>query len=203
MKEKKQIAVIVDGKKYEYLKSKHDGATKTCEDCALREMCNDYEDGIICGAFGIDSDSSSNFQYVGEEIPADEPNWNFKRITEKQSYDDYQERSTTANDRGEQLAWAFIIMLTGMLIANHGYLEYYVGAACGLAYLLLSMLQSAWQTIAIWIIKNRIKRDNLTIEDYPEWVGGWAWVFWYLKIGLLAIGTIYVAWRFISPLFNL
>jgi len=73
MKEKKQIAVIVDGKKYEYLNSKHDGATKTCEDCALREMCNDYEDGIICGAFGIDSDSSSNFQYVGEEIPADEP----------------------------------------------------------------------------------------------------------------------------------
>ena len=65
------------------------------------------------------------------------------------------------------------------------------------------MLQSAWQTIAIWIIKNRIKRDNLTIEDYPEWVGGWAWVFWYTKIGLLTIGTIYVAYRFVSPLFDL
>ena len=196
--EKKEIAIVVDGKKYEYLKSKHDGATKTCEDCALRGMCNDYEDGIICGALGVDSDSSSNFQLVGDATPA-EP----QTVTEEKAYDDYQERSTTANDRGEQLAWAFIVLLAGMMIGNHGYLEYYVGAACGLAYLLLSMIQSAWQTIAIWIVKNRIKRDNLTIEDYPEWVGGWAWVFWYLKIGLLAIGTIYVAYRFVSPLFDL
>ena len=194
----KEIAIVIDGKKYEYLKSKHDGATKTCEDCALREMCNDYEDGIICGALGVDSYSSSNFQLVGDVTQA-EP----QTITEEKAYDDYQERSNTANDRGEQLAWAFIVLLAGMMIGNHGYLEYYVGAACGLAYLLLSMIQSAWQTIAIWIVKNRIKRDNLTIEDYPEWVGGWAWVFWYLKIGLLTIGTIYVAYRFVSPLFNL
>ena len=196
--EKKEIAVIIDGKKYEYLKSKHDGASKTCEDCALREMCKDYEDGIICGALGVDSDSSSNFQLVGD-APQAEP----QTITEEKAYDDYQERSNTANDRGEQLAWAFIVLLAGMMIGNHGYLEYYVGAACGLAYLLLSMIQSAWQTIAIWIVKNRIKRDNLAIEDYPEWVGGWAWVFWYTKIGLLTIGTIYVAYRFVSPLFDL
>ena len=161
-------------------------------------MCKDYEDGIICGALGIDSDSSSNFQLVGD-APQAEP----QTITEEKAYDDYQERSKTANDRGEQLAWAFIVLLAGMMIGNHGYLEYYVGAACGLAYLLLSMIQSAWQTIAIWIVKNRIKRDNLAIEDYPEWVGGWAWVFWYLKIGLLTIGTIYVAYRFVSPLFDL
>jgi hypothetical protein len=196
--EKKEIAIVIDGKKYEYLKSKHDGASKTCEDCALREMCKDYEDGIICGALGVDSDSSSNFQLVGD-APQAEP----QTITEEKAYDDYQERSNTANDRGEQLAWAFIVLLAGMMIGNHGYLEYYVGAACGLVYLLLSMIQSAWQTIAIWIIKNRIKRDNLTIEDYPEWVGGWAWVFWYTKIGLLTIGTIYVAYRFVSPLFDL
>ena len=196
--EKKEIAIVIDGKKYEYLKSKHDGASKTCEDCALREMCKDYEDGIICGALGVDSDSSSNFQLVGDVTQAE-----LQTITEEKAYDDYQERSNTSNDRGEQLAWAFIVLLTGMMIGNHGYLEYYVGAACGLAYLLLSMIQSAWQTIAIWIVKNRIKRDNLTIEDYPEWVGGWAWVFWYSKIGLLTIGTIYVAYRFVSPLFDL
>jgi hypothetical protein len=196
--EKKEIAIVIDGKKYEYLKSKYDGASKTCEDCALREMCKDYEDGIICGALGVDSDSSSNFQLVGD-APQAEP----QTITEDKAYDDYQERSNTANDRGEQLAWAFIVLLAGMMIGNHGYLEYYVGAACGLVYLMLSMIQSAWQTIAIWIIKNRIKRDNLTIEDYPEWVGGWAWVFWYTKIGLLTIGTIYVAYRFVSPLFDL
>ena len=196
--EKKEIAIVIDGKKYEYLKSKHDGATMTCEDCALREMCKDYEDGIICGALGVDSDSSSNFQLVGDVTQA-EP----QTITEEKAYDDYQERSNTANDRGEQLAWAFIVLLAGMMIGNHGYLEYYVGAACGLAYLLLSMIQSAWQTVAIWIVKNRIKRDNLAIEDYPEWVGGWAWVFWYTKIGLLTIGTINVAYRFVSPLFDL
>ena len=119
-------------------------------------------------------------------------------LTEKKMDDDYQERSTTTNDRGSQLAWAFIVLLASMMIGNHGYLEYYVGGAVGLVYLLLSMLQSAWQTIAIWIVKNRIKRDTLTIEDYPEWVGGLAWTFWYLKIGLLTIGTIYVAYRFVS-----
>ena len=196
--EKKEIAIVIDGKKYEYLKSKHDRAELPCEDCALSEMCNDYEDGIICGVLGVASDNDRNFQFVGDATPA-EP----QTVTEEKAYDDYQERSDTTNDRGEQLAWAFIVLLAGMMIGNHGYLEFYVGAACGLAYLLLSMIQSAWQTIAIWIIKNRIKRDNLTIEDYPEWVGGWAWVFWYLKIGLLTIGTFYVVCRLVSPLFDL
>ena len=200
MKEEiKEYAVIINGKKYEYLKSKREGATRTCEECALREKCRDYEDGIICGAFGLEDDSSSNFQLTEDATLIKEPEY----ITEQKAYETYQERSHAANDRGEQLAWAFIVLLAGMMIGNHGYLEYYVGAACGLAYLLLSMIQSALQTVAIWIVKNRIKRDNLTIEDYPEWVGGWAWVFWYLKIGLLTIGTIYVAYRFVSPLFDL
>jgi len=187
---KKEIAIVIDGKKYEYLKSKNE--YKICENCALRKMCNDYEDGIICGALGVDTDSTSIFQLVGDATPA-EP----QTVTEEKAYDDYQEHSKTANDRGEQLAWAFIVLLAGMMIGNHFYLEFFVGAACGLAYLLLSMIQSAWQTIAIWIVKNRIKRDNLAIEDYPEWVGGWAWVFWYLKIGLLTIGTIYVLCKFV------
>ena len=199
MKEEiKDFAFIINGKKYEYLKSKHEGATKTCEECALREKCRDYEDGIICGAFGLEDDSSSNFQLTGDATLSKEPEY----ITEQKAYETYQERSHAANDRGEQLAWAFIVMLTGMLIAGHGWLEFYVGAACGLAYLLLSMLQATWQTIAIWIIKNRIKMHNLKIEDYPQWVGGWAWVFYYLKITLLAIGTIYVASRFVTPLFR-
>ena len=192
--EKKEIAIIIDGKKYEYLKSKDE--YRICENCALREMCNSYKNGIICGALGVDL-CPNNFQLVGNATPA-EP----QTVTEEKAYDDYQERSNTANDRGEKLAWAFIVLLAGMMIGNHGYLEYYVGAACGLAYLLLSMIQSAWQTIAIWIVKNRIKRDNLTIEDYPEWVGGLAWVFWYLKIGLLTIGTIYVVYRFVFPILH-
>lgn len=199
MKEEiKEFAFIINGKKYEYLKSKHGNVTKTCGECALREKCQDYEDGIICGAFGLETDSCSNFQLTEDATTLKEPEY----ITEQKAHETYQERSQAANDRGEQLAWAFIVMLTGMLIANRGFLEFYVGAACGLAYLLLSMLQATWQTIAIWIIKNRIKMHDLKIEDYPQWVGGWAWVFYYLKIALLAIGTIYVASRFVTPLFR-
>lgn len=168
-----------------------EGEGSECERCALQEKCHNESDCICQTLFGEDVAKNHRFELTKE------------CVTEQKAYDDYQERSTTANDRGEQLAWAFIVMLTGMLIANRGFLEFYVGAACGLAYLLLSMIQSVWQTIAIWIVKNRIKRDNLTIEDYPEWVGGWAWVFWYTKIGLLTIGTIYVAYRFVSPLFDL
>ena len=199
MKEEiKEFAFIINGKKYEYLKSKHGNVTKTCGECALNEKCKDYEDGIICAAFGLETDSCSNFQLTEDATLLKEPEY----ITEQKAHETYQERSQAANDRGEQLAWAFIVMLTGMLIANRGFLEFYVGAACGLAYLLLSMLQATWQTIAIWIIKNRIKMHNLKIEDYPQWVGGWAWVFYYLKIALLAIGTIYVASRFVTPLFR-
>lgn len=199
MKEEiKDFAFIINGKKYEYLKSKCGSVTQTCGECALREKCKDYDDGVICAAFGLETDSRSNFQLAEDATIFKEPEY----ITEQKAYETYQERSHAANDRGEQLAWAFIVMLTGMLIAGHGWLEFYVGAACGLAYLLLSMLQATWQTIAIWIIKNRIKMHDLKIEDYPQWVGGWAWVFYYLKIALLAIGTIYVASRFVTPLFR-
>ena len=62
--EKKEIAVIIDGKKYEYRKSKDE--YKICENCALQKMCHNYEDGIICGAFGVESDPC-NFQLVGDE----------------------------------------------------------------------------------------------------------------------------------------
>ena len=186
----KQKIAEYEGKKYVLVS---DNKVDECNRCALYDKCHDRPP--ICQiemGFTIEE----TFNHRLEELK-DEP------LTEQKMYNDYQERRKTANDRGEQLAWAFIVLLAGMMIGNHGYLEYYVGAACGLAYLLLSMIQSAWQTIAIWIVKNRIKRDNLTIEDYPEWVGGWAWVFWYTKIGLLTIGTIYVVYRFVSPLFTL
>ena len=188
---KQKDIIEINGRKYALVPDSF-GEGDECERCALNDICHEDQELICQKHFGKEIPNGKLFIEVDENT-----------LTEEKAYDDYQERSTTANDRGEQLAWAFIVLLAGMMIGNHGYLEYYVGAACGLAYLLLSMLQSAWQTIAIWIIKNRIKRDNLTIEDYPEWVGGWAWAFWYLKIGLLTIGTIYVAWRFISPLFNL
>ena len=193
--EKKETAVIIDGKKYEYLKSKHDGATKTCEDCALREMCKDYEDGIICGALGIDSDSSSNFQLVGDATPA-EP----QTVTEEQSYKDYQERSQTAGDRGNMLAWAFVCTMFAQLIGSKYFREPYVLAAGGIAYLMLSTMQAWWQTVALWIIKCRIKSKNLRINDYPDWVGGGAWVFYWLKMIVITVTSIYAIVKFIALL---
>ena len=188
---KQRDIIEINGKKYALVPDEI-GEGSECENCALADKCHEDSECICQDRFGREYADGKKFIEVDDNA-----------LTEEKAYDDYQERSKTANDRGEQLAWAFIVLLAGMMIGNHGYLEYYVGAACGLAYLLLSMIQSAWQTIAIWIVKNRIKSDNLAIEDYPEWVGGWAWVFWYTKIGLLTIGTIYVAYRFVSPLFNL
>lgn len=193
--EKKETAVIIDGKKYEYLKSKHDGATKTCEDCALREMCHDYEDGIICGALGVDSDSSSNFQFVGDAAPA-EPH----TVTEEQAYKDYQERSQTAGDRGNMLAWAFVCTMFAQLIGSKYFREPYVLAAGGIAYLMLSTMQAWWQTVALWIIKCRIKSKNLCINDYPDWVGGGAWVFYWLKMIVITVTSIYAIVKFIALL---
>ncbi len=193
--EKKGIAIVIDGKKYEYLKSKHDGSTKTCEDCALREMCKDYEDGIICGALGIDSDSSSNFQLVGDATPA-EP----QTVTEEQAYKDYQERSQTAGDRGNMLAWAFVCTMFAQLIGSKYFREPYVLAAGGIAYLMLSTMQAWWQTVALWIIKCRIKSKNLRINDYPDWVGGGAWVFYWLKMIVITVTSIYAIVKFIALL---
>lgn len=193
--EKKETAVIIDGKKYEYLKSKHDGATKTCEDCALREMCKDYEDGIICGALGIDSDSSSNFQLVGDATLA-EP----QTVTDEQAYKDYQERSQTAGDRGNMLAWAFVCTMFAQLIGSKYFREPYVLAAGGIAYLMLSTMQAWWQTVALWIIKCRIKSKNLRINDYPDWVGGGAWVFYWLKMIVITVTSIYAIVKFIALL---
>ena len=179
--------VEYEGKKYALVIDNEEGE---CSRCALRDKCNDNQGTLCQDEVGLTYEETVHHRF--EELKDES-------LTEQK----IQEHTKTANDRGDQLAWAFIVLLAGMMIGNHGYLECYVGAACGLAYLLLSMIQSAWQTIAIWIVKNRIKRDNLTIEDYPEWVGGWAWVFWYTKIGLLTIGTIYVVYRFVSPLFTL
>jgi hypothetical protein len=183
--------IEIDGKKYGFIPDEI-GDGNECQRCAFLAKCNN-EGRCICNEqYGIASSKGKRFVEINE-----------KAITEEQAYDDYQERSTSAKDLGEQLAWALIVLLAGMMIGDRCFLEFYVGAACGLAYLLLSMIQSAWQTIAIWIVKQRIKRDNLEIEDYPEWVGGWAWVFWYLKIGLLTFGTIYVVYKFVEPLFVL
>ena len=126
------------------------------------------------------------------EDDADQP------LTEQAAYDEYQERSKTAGERAEQLAWAMIVLLAGQLIGGSKYTEFYVLGGAALLYLLLSAMQSVWQSVTIWLVKCRIKRTGIRLNDYPDWVGFGAWVFYWLKMITIAIGAIYGASHFIS-----
>jgi hypothetical protein len=126
------------------------------------------------------------------EDDADQP------LTEQAAYDEYQERSKVSGDRAEQLAWAMIVLLTGQLIGGSKYAEFYVLGGAALLYLLLSAMQSVWQSVTIWFVKCRIKRTGITLNDYPDWVGFGAWVFYWLKMIVIAIAAIYGANHFIS-----
>lgn len=119
-------------------------------------------------------------------------------LTEQAAYDEYQERSKVSGDRAEQLAWAMIALLAGQLIGGSKYAEFYVLAGAALLYLLLSAMQSVWQSVTIWLVKCRIKRTGIVLNDYPDWVGFGAWVFYWLKMIVIAIGAIYGASHFIS-----
>lgn len=121
-----------------------------------------------------------------------------KPLTEQAAYDEYQERSKTSGDRAEQLAWAMIVLLAGQLIGGSKYAEFYVLGGAALLYLLLSTMQSVWQSVTIWLVKCRIKHTGIQLSDYPDWVGFGAWVFYWLKMIVIAIGAIYGASHFIS-----
>ena len=119
-------------------------------------------------------------------------------LTEQAAYDEYQERSKTSGDRAEQLAWAMIVLLAGQLIGGSKYAEFYVLGGAALLYLLLSTMQYVWQSATIWLVKCRIKRAGIVLNDYPDWVGFGAWVFYWLKMIVIAIAAIYGASHFIS-----
>jgi hypothetical protein len=126
------------------------------------------------------------------EDNADQP------LTEQAAYDEYQERSKVSGDRADQLAWAMIVLLTGQLIGGSKYAEFYVLGGAALIYLLLSTMQYVWQSVTIWLVKWRIKRTGIQLNDYPDWVGFGAWVFYWLKMIIIAIGAIYGASHFVS-----
>ena len=119
-------------------------------------------------------------------------------LTEQAAYDEYQERSKTSGDRAEQLAWAMIVLLAGQLIGGSKYAEFYVLGGAALLYLLLSTMQSVWQSVTIWLVKCRIKRTSILFSDYPDWIGFGTWVFYWLKMIVIAIGAIYGASHLIS-----
>lgn len=175
-----------EGRKYAFIEDKEQDE---CERCALKDKCHD-EDGLICtNLLGISNDNAVGRRF--EEVDED-------ALTEEKAYDEYQERSKTSGDRAEQLAWAMIVLLAGQLIGGSKYAEFYVLGGAALLYLLLSAMQSVWQSVTIWLVKCRIKRTGIRLNDYPNWVGFGAWVFYWLKMIVIAIGAIYGASHFIS-----
>ena len=180
--EQKETAIIMDGKKYEYRKGKYNGATEACEACALREKCKENESDVLCNALGVAQDSTSNFQLVDNDDEG---------VNEEKVYNYYQERSVTAGSRADQLAWMFIIMMTGGLISGHAYETFSVCAALSAIYLFFSIMQAVWQTFTSWLFLQMIKDSDTMPDDYPAWVGGGAWLFFWLKMITISGAVFY------------
>ena len=174
--------ITINGRRYALIEGF--GSNDPCEHCALKKECLDAE-YYYCKNF------------VSHKTPLEDVT---ETVTEEQAYKDYQERSQTAGDRGNMLAWAFVCTMFAQLIGSKYFREPYVLAAGGIAYLMLSTMQAWWQTVALWIIKCRIKSKNLRINDYPDWVGGGAWVFYWLKMIVITVTSIYAIVKFIALL---
>ena len=156
------------------------------------------EDNMLLTYDYISGDGQTRSTWWLETIDCEEDD---DVLTEQRAYNDYQERSKTAGDRAESLAWMMGAFLFGQLVGGSKFAEFYVLGAAALLYLLLSAMQSVWQSVAIWLIKCRIKRTGVTLNDYPNWVGFGAWVFYWLKMIIIALGAIYGAYHFSWSLF--
>jgi len=179
MKEK-QTAVIIDGKKYEYRTGKYNDATEACEVCALREQCKNSESDVLCSPLGKIQDSTGNFQLVGED----------GEVTEPMVYDFYQKSAANAANRADQLAWMFIVMMTGGLISGHAFQTFSVCAALSAIYMLLSVMQSVWHVFTCWLFKRQLKKAEVMPNDYPVWVRA-SWLFFWLKMISISAAVCY------------
>ena len=163
------------------------GDNHECKRCPLNDKCDSEHTNICYDLFGEDNCAGKRLEDVTD------------LLTERQAYDDYQERTAKSSDRADQLAWAIVALLAAQLIGGSKYGEMYVMAAGALAYLLLSTLQYAWQGLAIWIVKQRISRGQ-RLADYPSWVCGTAWVLYALKLCALTAAAVYGIVHFIQLL---
>ena len=116
-----------------------------------------------------------------------------KALTEEEVYDFYQESSVRACSRADQLAWMFVMMATGCLIAGHAWQTFLTCAALALVYLLLSVLQAVWQTLTAWLFKRQVARMDTPPDDYPWWMGCGAWAFFWAKMVAITAAVIHFA----------
>ena len=199
---KRLIAHINDGYLQRlYLQKGADTAEKKAEiynqvvDDIRNFVRGESEDNLLFTYDYISNDGQTRSTWWLETIDCEEDD---DVLTEQRAYNDYQERSKTAGDRAESLAWMMCALLFGQLVGGSKFAEFYVLGAAALLYLLLSAMQSVWQSVTIWLVKCRIKRTGILLNDYPDWVGFGAWVFYWLKMIIIAIGAIYGASHFIS-----
>jgi len=105
----------------------------------------------------------------------------------------YLKKSGVASDKADQLAWMFVLMMAACLISGHIYRTFLVSAMLSCVYMLLGVIQCVWQAVAAWIFKQQIKRERAKHpeitdkeypwpKDYPNYMGGGAWVFYYAKM---------------------
>lgn len=130
-------------------------------------------------------------------------------VDEDAAYRMYQGKSGNAVDKADQLAWMFVVMMTGGLISGHAFQSFYVCAALACLYMLLSVMQYVWQAVAAWIFKQHIKRERAKHpeitdkeypwpKDYPNYMGGGAWVFYYAKIIVITCAVCYFVYQLFS-----
>lgn len=173
------------GKKYALVS---DTEENECDRCALREACHEDSD-LICKQFFTD-DEVTDHRLV--EVTDD-------MLTEQKMSDEAQEPVIkTAVDRANDIAYCLVILLAATLIGGHTYDIFFVACAGALLYMLLSALQALWQGATIWWFKNHHSDEVPT--DYPEWIGGTAWVFYYLKMAVITASVVYIAYSFLRLL---
>ena len=178
-----QKIVEYKGKKYALVIDNEEGE---CSRCALRDKCY-YHQGTLCqDEVGLTYEETVHHRF--EELKDES-------LTEQKMRDDYQERSKKAGDRANEIAWCLVILLAAQLIGGHTYSNFFVACAGGLLYMLLSALQAVWQGATIWWFKNHYSDELPT--DYPEWIGGTAWVLYYLKMAVITAACIYIAYSFL------
>lgn len=143
-----------EGKKYVLVIDNEKGE---CSRCALREKCNKLPEGTLCqDEVGLAYEETIHHRF--EELE-DDP------LTEQKMYDKYQERTKTAGDRANDIAWCLVILLAAQLIGGKTYSNFFVACAGGLLYMLLSALQAVWQGAAIWWFKNHHADDMLRFKQ--------------------------------------
>lgn len=177
--------IEIDKRKYALVPDEQ-GEGSECDRCALADKCHESTSLMCQDHFGEEASKGRKFVDITD------------KVTESEVNDYYQERSKTSGERADQLAWMFVVMMTGGLISGHAFQTFSICAMLAAVYMLLSVVQAVWQTFTAWLFKKQIHDEELTPDDYPSWVGSGAWLFYWLKMCTIATAVIYFAHAILS-----